>query len=156
MGVQTKGYIAFQVGWFKRENPHWYLLFLIHLVKCRSSLQWTKKQPLYYFYQFRSKIHSRLFLFFNPHAKICLLISEREREGWGRERNIDVRLITWERKTDQPPPVLPQVGTEPSAWTCALTSNQTHSPLVYGTMLQPTESPGQGHSRLFHFWSHKH
>ena len=86
MGVQTKGYIAFQAGWFKRENPHWYLLFLIHLVKCRSSLQWTKKQPLYYFYQFRSKIHSRLFLFFNPHAKICLLISEKERER-GREKH---------------------------------------------------------------------
>ena len=41
---------------------------------------------------------------------------------------------------------VPWLGIKPSAWVCALTENWTHSLLVYGTMLQPAEPPGQGWS----------
>ena len=47
---------------------------------------------------------------------------------------------------DQLPLVCHQLGTWPATQACALTGNQTHSLLVYGTMLQPAEPPGQGWS----------
>ena len=70
------------------------------------------------------------FFFFNPHLRICFLILERgvNREG-GRERKRETSM--WERNIDQLPPV------------CALTGEQTHNLLVFGTMLQPTEPPAR-------------
>ena len=65
--------------------------------------------------------------FFNPHLRICLLISEREEErDRGRETNIVVR--------EKHQLVASHMG---------LTRDQTHNPLE-GTTLQPSEPLGQG------------
>ena len=43
----------------------------------------------------------------------------------------------------------PRMGIKPATWVCALIGNGTHNILVYGTVLQSSESPGQGNSMLF-------
>ena len=41
------------------------------------------------------------------------------------------------------PFLCPPLGTWPATQACARTQNLTGNPLVYRTMLQPTEPPGQ-------------
>ena len=44
---------------------------------------------------------------------------------------------------------MPQLRIKPTTQACALTRDQTRNILVYGTMLQPTDSLSQGLSLLF-------
>ena len=60
----------------------------------------------------------------------------------GRER--ERRTSMWERNINWLPPVYTPTGDWTHNQACALTRDQSHSALVYGMMLQPTESPGQG------------
>ena len=62
-------------------------------------------------------------LIFSSYLRICLLIWNRERE---RE------TLMWERNIDHLPPIFTP------------TRDPTHSPLVYGMMLQPNEPSFQG------------
>ena len=62
--------------------------------------------------------------FFNPHLRTYSLIFREKEKKAGRERE-------QERNISQLPPV------------CALTRDQIFNLLVYRTMLQPTEPPGQ-------------
>ena len=59
---------------------------------------------------------------------------EREREKHQRERETLIGCL----------PHMPHLGTEPATSVCALTGHHTPNRLVYRTMLQPTEPPGQG------------
>ena len=74
-------------------------------------------------------------LFYIPRLRICLLILEREE---GRERDISVREKCRSVASG------PQLGIGPTTSVCALSRNWTGKLLMYGTMLQSTESPGQG------------
>ena len=66
------------------------------------------------------------------HWKICLLILRE------RERETSMGCL----------PYTSQLETEPTTWVCALTRDQTCNLLVCGTMLQPTDPPGQGSSHF--------
>ena len=76
-----------------------------------------------------------------------MFIDFRERKGGVREREGEREM--WERNIDQ----LPSVNALGRDQTCnlgmCLTRNWTHNLSVYGTMLQPTEPPGQGHTHSF-------
>ena len=69
-----------------------------------------------------------------------MFIDSRERGSGGeRERNTDVKQLSTSGL-----PYAPRLGTLPTTWVYALSGDQTRNLLVYGTMLQSTESPSQG------------
>ena len=84
----------------------------------------------FFFFAWNSLNSIRIaYFFFYPHARICVLILEREeRRGRRGERNID-RL----------PPAHTPTGDKPATF------------LVYRTMLQPTQPPNQGMEVLILF-----
>ena len=85
-----------------------------------------------YNYSFSFNLHSRPF--FNCKGRRDRE-RERKRETWTWERNVGWLLCC----------MCPNRGIKPTTWIRALTRNQTHDLLVYGSTLQPTEpyQPGQ-------------
>ena len=70
--------------------------------------------------------------------------------GGGRERHTQTDRYLCERETLISCLLYaPQPGIEPTIYVCALTGDHTHNLLVHGTMLQPTEPPGQDYVSTF-------
>ena len=51
----------------------------------------------------------------------------------------DSKTSMWERNIYKLPPICSWTGIKPATQVCALTGNQTHNLLLYGSTLQPTE-----------------
>ena len=122
---------------FSRWFPWW------HVNKKRDLLYWGLNSS-FFLIKGEGRRLTFLLLLFKPHLKTCLLILEREEKRKGRERKIDVR-----EKHLSVASYVPRPGAKPAMWVCVLTENQTHDISVDGTMLQPTEPPGQGPYQCF-------
>ena len=88
-------------------------------------------------------IYGIFFFYPNSRTFFSLLSGRKEEKERERERDINMRekhqLATFS--------YAPQQEIKPATWVCGLTRNQTHDPLAYRMMLQPTEPhhPGQWH-----------
>lgn len=73
------------------------------------------------------------YILFNLHMRVFFFIDFREKVR-GRE------VLVSQETSIGCEPYMPQLETEPTTQTCALTSNWTHDPSVHGMMIRPTES----------------
>ena len=73
------------------------LLYLLHLL-------------FHFSPHLKNVLENDLFNLFNPHARICLLILEREEGVGGGEKE-----TMWERNIDCALPYVPQAGIEPAS-----------------------------------------
>ena len=112
--------------WFSALSVLWFL-YLFHAL----FINWIIFSILF------SLFYWIIYLFLNPHPRICLLIfKERGRGGGkegergrkrerGRERKTSIGCLSY----------APQLKTGPATYVCALTRVRTYNILVYRTML---------------------
>ena len=94
---------------------------------------------MFYFYVFMYSF----FLFKSSSEDIFIDFRER---GWGRETETE-RKTSMREKSISSLPHMPQPMIQPATLDPrALTGDQVRKLLVPGTMLQPTEPPGRGHT----------